>query len=74
VLFVIKVKKGGNEPYIWSIVTGALPEGLTLNAATSVISDTPTTKGHYSFTVKVTDSSSSVQSDNQSMSLDVVKP
>ena len=73
-LFVIKVKKGGNEPYIWSIMTGTLPEGLTLNVATGVISATPTTKGHYSFTVKVTDSSSSVKSDNQSISLDVVKP
>src|SRR5208283_5146493 len=32
---------GGLAPYAWSISTGALPAGLTLNAATGAISGTP---------------------------------
>ncbi len=34
---------GGTPPYQWSISSGALPPGLTLAAATGVISGTPTT-------------------------------
>ncbi|MBN1191297.1 MAG: putative Ig domain-containing protein, partial [Dehalococcoidales bacterium] len=34
---------GGEQPARWSIVTGSLPSGLYLNAATGVISGTPTT-------------------------------
>jgi FtsP/CotA-like multicopper oxidase with cupredoxin domain len=47
---------GGTLPYTWSISAGALPPGLSLGAATGIISGTPTTAGAYSFTVKVTDS------------------
>jgi hypothetical protein len=45
---------GGMPPYTWSIV-GSLPSGLTLNAATGVISGVPDTPGTASFTVQVTD-------------------
>src|SRR5580704_19011373 len=34
---------GGTPPYRWSVSSGALPAGLTLAAATGVISGTPTT-------------------------------
>ncbi len=47
---------GGTGPYTYSIVTGSLPAGLSLNPATGVISGTPTTDGTYSFTSKATDS------------------
>jgi 6-phosphogluconolactonase (cycloisomerase 2 family) len=47
---------GGRPPYAWSVVSGALPPGSTLNATTGVFSGTLNTAGAYSFTVGVTDS------------------
>jgi Putative Ig domain/Protein of unknown function (DUF1573) len=46
---------GGTTPYSWSVASGALPAGLTL-AATGTISGTPSASGSFSFTAKVTDS------------------
>jgi hypothetical protein len=46
---------GGKIPYAWSISSGSLPSGLTLNSSTGVISGKPTTKGKSCFTVKVID-------------------
>jgi hypothetical protein len=50
------VAAGGVAPYTYSIVTGALPAGLTLNPSTGAVTGTPTTAKTYSFTAKVTDS------------------
>jgi len=50
---------GGRTPYTWSVTTGALSPGLSLNAATGVISGTPTTAGSYSFLLQVTDGAGS---------------
>src|SRR6202158_659778 len=47
---------GGTTPYTWSVTVGALPTGLTLNAATGQITGVPTTSGTSAFTVTVTDS------------------
>jgi hypothetical protein len=47
---------GGMTPYAWSIASGTLPAGLSLNASTGVISGTPTASATVDLTVKVTDS------------------
>ena len=41
----------GQPPYSWSLISGALPPGLTL-ATNGVISGTPTTNGTFNFTVQ----------------------
>jgi len=45
----------GTPAYVWSIITGSLPPGLSFSGGTGVISGTPTGSGTSSFTVQVTD-------------------
>ncbi len=51
---------GGTAPYAWSILSGALPAGLSLNAASGVVSGTPGATGASAFTVRVTDALNNV--------------
>ena len=46
---------GGSGNYTWSISSGSLPTGLTLNASTGVISGMPSTASTFGFTVQVSD-------------------
>lgn len=46
---------GGTAPYEWSVSTGPLPAGLSLNAATGELSGTPTSAGSPAFTLQVED-------------------
>lgn len=46
---------GGSGTYTWSIAAGALPAGLTLDAAAGVISGTLSTAETASFTVRASD-------------------
>lgn len=43
----------GTGPFTWSIASGSLPAGLSLNATTGAISGTPTAAGTAAFTVRV---------------------
>lgn len=47
---------GGTPPYTFAIIAGTLPDGLTLDTVTGIISGTPTTAGVFNFTIQVTDS------------------
>ena len=58
---------GGQPPFQWSITSGSLPSGLSLNSTSGAITGTTTKTGTFNFTVKVTDSTS--QSDTQALSL-----
>ena len=49
----------GNPPYTWSVSSGALPDGLSLNQAAGTITGTPLAAGNFNFTIRVTDSSDS---------------
>jgi hypothetical protein len=48
---------GGTTPYSWSVLSGSLPNGLTLATVgdNGVISGTPSASGTFNFTIQVTD-------------------
>jgi hypothetical protein len=66
------VATGGTGALTWSIVAGALPEGLTLNSTNGEISGAPTVVGTSLFTVRVQDAAG--LSDLQAMSLTIDPP
>lgn len=51
--------ESGTLPYIWSLVDGTLPTGLTLNSD-GLLNGTPTETGQFSFTVQVIDDDSNI--------------
>jgi len=48
---------GGTAPYVFSLMSGTLPEGLSMNDS-GYITGIPVTVGTFAFTVKVTDNNS----------------
>ena len=61
---------GGSASQTWSVVSGALPAGVTLGS-NGVISGTPTAPGDYTFQIQVTDGG---RSDSETYTLSVVDP
>jgi len=59
---------GGSSPLTWSLLSGALPNGLSLSGG-GIISGTPTTVENANFTVRVTDAYGLF--DDQAMSMTV---
>jgi hypothetical protein len=59
--FTIEVE-GGASPFAWSVVTGTLPAGLTLDPVTGVVSGTPTAPGTSTFTIQIVDGQTGVSS------------
>jgi hypothetical protein len=62
---------GGSLDYVWSVFSGTLPAGLSLNADTGEISGTPTTQGTTPFTIRVSDG---YMTDDQGISLTINPP
>ena len=50
------VSTGGTAPFTWTLFGGVLPNGLSLNAGTGVVSGTPDTAGNSTVDFTVTDS------------------
>jgi hypothetical protein len=52
---------GGRQPYEWAIDSGALPDGLSIEASTGRVIGTPTKVGNFVFRAKVTDANGIVR-------------
>jgi hypothetical protein len=60
---------GGTAPLIWSVAGGSLPAGLTLNANSGTITGTPAIAGTFSFTLRLSDAGSPVQTTTKAFSI-----
>lgn len=62
---------GGVQPYAWSITSGSLPDGLSINSGSGIISGTPSAMGTSTFTVTVKDSENPQVSASSSLSITI---
>ena len=53
---------GGTAPYSWSLASGTLPPGFSLNPATGVLSGSNSTPASYNLNLRVTDSANPARS------------
>ncbi len=60
---------GGITPYTWSIASGALPTGLSLNASSGLISGAPGAPGLANLVVKITDAQNNQATQSLSISV-----
>ena len=62
---------GGTGAKTYAVTAGTLPSGLSL-ASNGTLTGTPTTDGSYNFTVTVTDSASTPETDSHAYTMDVL--
>lgn len=62
------VVASGDGPFTWAVTVGALPDGLSLNAANGAITGTPTTAETANFTVEATNDAGN---DTQALSITI---
>ena len=75
VSFTTTIAATGDVPISYAIVSGSLPDGITLNSSSGVISGTTpsvTSSTNYNFTVRATDAQN--QDTNRAFSLTVLPP
>jgi hypothetical protein len=60
-------------PYTWSLASGSLPAGLSLNAGNGVFSGKASTLGTWPFVVQVRDSQSTPATATKALSIAVVR-
>jgi len=65
---------GGVGAHTATVSSGLLPGGLALDTATGIISGTPTASGSFSFTVQVTDSSTTPATTSQALTIRIGAP
>jgi hypothetical protein len=71
--FEVLSANGGTQPYVWSLVSGNLPPGVSLSS-NGILEGTPTAAGTYNFTLQVTDSGTVPQTVSQSFALTISPP
>ena len=67
------IGSGGTPPYTWSVAP-ALPNGLTLNAASGTVTGTPTAEGTTTHTFSLRDNSVPAQTVQQTLNVTVTPP
>jgi len=60
---------GGSAPYQWQITSGSLPQGLSLDKSSGVISGVSSQAGTFSFTTSVMDTTSATASQSLSLAM-----
>jgi hypothetical protein len=69
--YSLQLTTNSSAAVTWSVVSGQLPAGLTLNTTSGLISGTPSATGDFSFKIQA---SSGSQTDSQTYNLSVVEP
>jgi hypothetical protein len=70
----VSASGGTGTGYSYSVSSGALPAGLSLNASTGLVSGTPTTATSYSFTIRAVDSGSNAGSQAYNVTIGTAGP
>jgi prepilin-type N-terminal cleavage/methylation domain-containing protein len=60
---------GFTAPYSWEVTSGTLPDGLSLDSSTGVVSGTPSTEGSSTVSITVTDADGRTASQSQAYNI-----